>query len=163
MARRSWKRHAWFLLYLIPIGFLYFGMDSALYRYEIRKDAVKMTATVEDYRTESYECKDNDGNRRTCTRIAYDLILDVNGDILKRPLLEGNFDPDDTWHTPDMINPSDYPRGGQMPVLVRQDLGYLVAFDGFWQAYVLAAVLLAFGTFWLIAVTVVTRSFVTHG
>ena len=163
MAKPPAKRYFWLLLYLIPGVFLYFGANSALYRYDIRASGVDMTATVEDYREESYECKDSDGNRRTCRRIAYDLILDLNGEQLRRPLLGGNFDPADPWHTPDMISPQDYPRGATMEVLVRPDLGYLVSLNNFWHAYLLPLVLLGFGTFWFIGISAMMPSMIKDG
>ena len=163
MARTPLRRYFWLLLFLIPAGFLYFGFDSLLYRYDQRAKAVPMTALVEDFRQESYTCKDSDGNRRTCYRIAYDLRLDIFGEIYHRPLLDSTFDPDDPWHTPDMISPEDYPRGGQMPVLVRPDLDFRVALDSFWSAYVLPIVLLVFGAFWLLAFSFIVPSMIRDG
>ena len=163
MTGRPPTRYLWLLLFIIPAGFLYFGFDSLLYRYDQRSKAVPWTATVEDYREESYSCKDSDGNRRTCRRIAYDLKLDIYGETLIRPLLDSTFDPDDPWHTPDMISPEDYPRGGQMPVLVRPDLDYRVAIDAFWSAYVLPIVLLVFGAFWLIGFSFIVPSMIRSG
>ena len=163
MAKLSAKRYLWLVLFLIPGVFLYFGVNSALYRYDIRSEGVEMQAVVEDYRIETYSCKNSDGHRSTCRRIAYDLILDLNGDKVRRPLLEGNFDPDDIWHTPDMISPDDYPRGATMEVLVRPDLGYLVSINNFWQAYMLPIILLGFGAFWLIGMSVIVPSIIKDG
>ena len=150
MAGRSPLRFFWLLLFLIPALFLYFGIDSAVYRITERAEAEPMVATVEDYRTEQ-RC-DDDG---CSTVVAYDLILDIKGDIVKRPLIEGNFDPEDIWHSEDMIPPSSYPAGSEMPVLVRADLGYLVTIDAFWSAYVLPIVLCGFGMFWLLGFAII--------
>ncbi|MFK7942955.1 MAG: hypothetical protein AB8B85_08610 [Paracoccaceae bacterium] len=163
MAGRPASRYLWLLLFLIPGVLLYFALNSAIYRYNIRADAIEMQATVEDYVVESYTCKDSDGNARTRERIAYDLILDVNGDRMKRPLLEGNFDPADFWHSKDMISPAEYPRGSQMDVLVRPDLGYLVSIDNFWNAYMLPLVLGVFGGFWFVGFSFIVPSMIRDG
>ncbi|MEM6622218.1 MAG: hypothetical protein AAF674_08330 [Pseudomonadota bacterium] len=151
MAKRSLTRFLPLLLYAIPAVFLYFGINSALYRIDVRADAVPAEATVEAVYIDTYTCKDSDGNRRTCTRVAYDLILEMDGLVMQRPLLEGNFEPDEIWHSDDMIPPTDYPEGATMAVLVRPDLDYRVAIDSFWSAYVLPIVLCTFGGFWLFA------------
>lgn len=163
MAGRRATRYLWYLLFLIPVLFLFFGTKMAFYRYQVRAEAVPMTATVQDYTLERYTCEDSDGNRRTCERIAYDLILDLNGDRLERPLLEANFQPGEIWHTTDMVSPDDYPRGGEMPVLVRPDLGHLVAHDSFWSAYLVPIILLGFGAFWLVGFSVVVPAMVRDG
>ena len=148
---RRFSRYFAVLLFLLPIVLLYFGINSAVYRYSQRAEAVPMTAIVEDYRIEAYSCEDSDGNTRTCERIAYSVVIEVDGQPLQRPLLDSDFDHDDIWHTPDMISPEDYPRGAEMPVLVRPDLGHLVVIEAFWPTYILAVVLIVFGSFWLAA------------
>ena len=158
MAGRSPTRFLWLLLFVIPAVFLWFGIDSLLYRMNARALATPMVALVEAVHEESYSCKDSDGNTRTCHRVAYDLRLDIWGEPVRRPLLDSTFDPDDPWHSPDMISPQDYPEGAAMKVLVRLDLDNRVAIDAFWSAYVLPFVLLGFGTFWLLALSVIVPS-----
>lgn len=163
MSRRSPTRFLWVLLLAIPAVFLYFGVNSLLYRVDARAQAVEMTAKIEHVRRETYSCKDSDGHTRTCERVAYDLTIDVSGDRMRRPLVEGNFDPDAIWHSADMINPEDYPVGAPMAVLVRPDLGYVVVIDAFWSAYVLPIVLLVFGAFWLVGLSVIVPSIIRKG
>ena len=143
-------RFSLLLLLLLPAIFFYFGGRMALYRAEQRALGEKITAEVIEQRRETFTSKGADGERRSGEHFAYTVRFDIAGDLVTRPVLEANYDPERIFHTSDEVDPKQFPVGSQMPLLMRRDLGFAVSPDLFWTAYLIPAVLLGFGAFTLL-------------
>ncbi|MEL7468309.1 MAG: hypothetical protein AAFN27_07630 [Pseudomonadota bacterium] len=142
------------LLLILPGIFFYFGINMAVWRYEQRALAERIVGEVAEVQKNSYECKDSDGNRRTCTEWAYTVTFDFAGDTMRRPLLEVNFEADGGRFSSDEVDPEVYVAGAKIPLLLRRDLDNAVAPDLFWAAFLIPTVLLGFGTFVLIMISI---------
>lgn len=156
-SRRRWLGNAGIVLFwCVPLLFWFFGARMALYRIEQRELATRMPAEVARVETRSYSCKDSDGNRRTCYEHQFTVWIELNGDRVKRVVLQNNFDPEYDWHSGDEVDPETYTEGSTLPVLLRRDLGNAVAPDLFWAAYGSPVFLIGFGVFCSIFCVVTT-------
>jgi hypothetical protein len=138
------------LMFLLPALLLFFGVRSALYRYDQRSLAEQASAEVTGVERQVYTYRDSDDVARTGEQFRYTVALDLDGETITRPIVEANFDPQAVWHNSDAINPDIYAEGATMPVLLRRDLDNAVAFDGFWAIYLTPVFLIGFGLFALL-------------
>ena len=147
------------LLLIIPGIFFYFGGNMALWRYEQRALAEPIVGEVIEAQRHSYECKNSEGSSTTCTEYSFTVAFEFSGDRMQRPLLEVNFEPDGGRFSSDEVDPDVYGAGAKIPLLLRRDLGTAVAPDLFWAAFLIPTVLLGFGTFVLIMISVAIMVF----
>jgi len=138
------------LIFLIPALLLFFGVRSAIYRYDQVAASEQTTATVYEVEHQTTSYRDSDGRTRSSDEWRYSVQVEADGEVYDRYIVEPNFDLEMVWHNSDSIDPDIYAEGARIPVLLRRDLDYAVAHDDFWAIYLTPIFLLGFGTFWLL-------------
>ncbi len=138
------------LIFLIPALLLFFGVRSAMFRYDQVAASEQTTATVFEVEHETYSYRDSDGRTRTGEHWRYSVEVEADGKVHNRYIVEPNFDLEMVWHNSDAIDPEVYAEGARIPVLLRRDLNNAVAHDDFWAIYLTPVFLIGFGLFWLL-------------
>ncbi|MEM9061209.1 MAG: hypothetical protein AAGD13_12180 [Pseudomonadota bacterium] len=144
---------------ILPGVFFYFGLTMAHWRYEQRALAERITGEVVEVLQKTFDCKTSNGDRTTCVEYAFTVAFESGAGRIQRPLLEVNFDENGGRFSSDEVDPEIYSVGQPIPLLLRPELGNAVAPDLFWAAYLIPTVLLGFGTFMLIMISIAILMF----
>ncbi|MEM7059612.1 MAG: hypothetical protein AAF557_18665 [Pseudomonadota bacterium] len=144
-------KHPWLMIVCLLVFFAFaatmfaIGGRMALFRSAERDLAQPAMATI--LNVDRKTSTDSDG--RSTTYYSFIVEMNLDGEIIERPLVAANFEPDDIWFNSDQVDLGLYQADGRVEVLTRPDLGFRTTPADWSAAYLVSMILMGFGGFML--------------
>jgi len=146
--RRFLKYWPWILALILAPSF-FWGLAAYLSadRYEARKTAIEVTATVEEIETQNRVTKEDlrghplEYQDRQQVRISFE----IENAQKRGLLLNASFEPDSSWLQYAEFDRLKYPAGSEVRVLVRRDLDFAATNASIMAGYLLPIYIAGFG------------------